>query len=150
MMLVAVWIVFLLVMLFLLGSSVGSFLNVCIVRLPQRRSLVRPASCCGHCHKPIRMRDNIPLLSYWLLRGRCRACGAPFSRRYFWIELLTGLVFVLIFHLEIGRNIHHFRTLAVYDSSYEYLLLEIFRPRPWLVFAVHALLASFLIVAAMT
>ncbi len=149
-MLVAVWIVFLLVMLFLLGSAVGSFLNVCIVRLPQGRSLVRPASCCGQCGKPIRWEDNIPLVSYWLLRGRCRACGASFSMRYFWIELLTGVVFVLIYYLEIGRNIHHFQILAWYGTDYESLLMGMFRPRPWLVFAVHALLASFLIVATMS
>ena len=74
-MLVVIWMVFLLVMLFLLGSAVGSFLNVCIVRLPQGRSLIRPASSCGQCGKAIRMQDNIPLLSYWLLRGRCRACA---------------------------------------------------------------------------
>src|SRR5262249_17932558 len=64
--------------------------------------------------------------------------------------LLTGLVFVLIYHLEIGRNIHHFQILFWYDSTYEYLLMGIFRLRPWLVFAVHALLACFLIVAVMT
>jgi leader peptidase (prepilin peptidase)/N-methyltransferase len=62
-MLVAFWIVFFLFMLFLLGSVVGSFLNVCIVRLPEGRSLVRPASCCGQCGKLIRWQDNIPLLS---------------------------------------------------------------------------------------
>lgn len=149
-MLIAVWIVFLLVMLFLLGSAVGSFLNVCIVRLPRGRSLVRPASCCGQCGKPIRWQDNIPLLSYWRLHGRCRACGAVFSIRYFWIELLTGIVFVLIYYLEIGRNVHHFQFLSWYEDDYEYLLMEMFRLRPWLMFAVHALLSCFLIVATMT
>ncbi|HEY7312081.1 MAG TPA: prepilin peptidase [Gemmataceae bacterium] len=149
-MLVAVWTVFLLGMLFLLGSAVGSFLNVCIVRLPAGRSLIRPASCCGQCGKPIRISDNIPLLSYWQLRGRCRACGAPFSMRYFWIELLTGLVFVLIYWLEIGRNVHRFEMLAWYDGFSEFLMMGMFKPRPWLVFAVHVLLACFLIVAVMT
>ncbi len=95
------------------------------------------------------MRDNLPLLSYWLLRGRCRMCGAPFSMRYFWIELLTGLVFVLLYHLEIGRNIHHFIIWSWYEDNYEYLLMRIFAPRPWLVFAVHAVLSCFLIVATM-
>ena len=146
-MLPAIWIAFLLVMLFLLGCTVGSFLNVCIVRLPQGRSLMRPGSCCGNCHKPIRMRDNLPLLSYWLLRGRCRMCGARFSRRYFWIELLTGLVFVLIFHLEIGWNVHHFAIW--YDSGYWFLHAGVFPPQSWLLFPIHALLACFLIVATM-
>jgi leader peptidase (prepilin peptidase) / N-methyltransferase len=149
-MLVAMWIVLLFALLFLLGSTVGSFLNVCIVRLPQGRSLIRPASCCGQCGKPIRWQDNIPLLSYWLLRGRCRACGAAFSKRYFWIELLTGLVFVLIYYLEIASNIHHFRILSGYENDYEYLLMKMFWPRPWLVFAVHAVLSCFLIVTTMT
>jgi leader peptidase (prepilin peptidase)/N-methyltransferase len=149
-MLVASWIAFLLLMLFLLGSTVGSFLNVCIVRLPQGRSLIRPASCCGQCGKPIHWQDNIPLVSYWFLRGRCRACGASFSMRYFWIELMTGIVFVLIYCLEIARNIHHFQMLAWFDRDYEYLLTGMFWPRPWLVFTVHALLASFLIVATLT
>jgi leader peptidase (prepilin peptidase)/N-methyltransferase len=148
-MVVAVWTAFLLATLFLLGSAVGSFLNVCIVRLPQGRSLIRPASCCGHCHKPIRLRDNIPLLSYWLLRGRCHACGAAFSMRYFWIESLTGLLFVLIYHLEIGRNIHHFNVWTWYDNNYEYIFMRMFDPRPWLLFAVHASLGCFLLVAAM-
>jgi leader peptidase (prepilin peptidase)/N-methyltransferase len=148
-MLVAVWTVFLFVMLFFLGSAVGSFLNVCIVRLPQGRSLIRPPSCCGQCGKAIRWEDNIPLVSYWLLRGRCRACGASFSMRYFWIELLTGFVFVLIYYLEIGRNVHHFRFLALYQTDSLYLVIEMFRPRPWLVFTVHALLSCFLIVATM-
>jgi leader peptidase (prepilin peptidase)/N-methyltransferase len=148
-MLVAVWTVFLFVMLFFLGSAVGSFLNVCIVRLPQGRSLIRPPSCCGQCGKAILWEDNIPLLSYWLLRGRCRTCGASFSMRYFWIELLTGLVFVLIYYLEIARNVHHYWFLALYQSDYLYLVSEMFRPRPWLVFAVHALLSCFLIVATM-
>jgi leader peptidase (prepilin peptidase)/N-methyltransferase len=148
-MFVVAWAMFLFGMLFLLGSAVGSFLNVCIVRLPQGRSLIRPASCCGQCGKRIRASDNIPLLSYWQLRGRCRACGAPFSMRYFWIELLTGLVFVMLFGLEIARNVHHFEMLAWYDSFSEYLMMGMFKPRPWLVFAIHALLACFLIVAAM-
>jgi hypothetical protein len=87
-MLGVIWITLLLVFLFSLGSAVGSFLNVCIVRLPEGRSLIHPGSCCSHCHKPIRMEDNLPLVSYWVLRGRCRACGAPFSMRYFWVELL--------------------------------------------------------------
>jgi leader peptidase (prepilin peptidase)/N-methyltransferase len=91
------------------------------------------------------MRDNLPLVSYWLLRGRCRACGAPFSMRYFWIELVTGLAFVLIGHLEIGRNIHHF-TLW-WDGGYEFLQAGMFPPYWWLVFIPHAVLCGFLIVA---
>jgi leader peptidase (prepilin peptidase)/N-methyltransferase len=146
-MLVTLWITFLLVMLFLLGSAVGSFLNVCIVRLPQARSLLRPASCCGHCHEPIRARDNLPLLSYWLLRGRCRACGTPFSMRYFWIELLTGVLFALIYHLEIGWNVHHFTLWN--GRGYWFLHAGVFPPRSWPIFIVRAVMTCFLIVAVM-
>lgn len=148
-MLVAVWTAFVLLMLFLLGSAVGSFLNVCIVRLPQGRSLIRPASCCGQCGKPIRWQDNIPLLSYWRLRGRCRACGVPFSMRYFWIELLTGCLFVVIFHLEIARNIHHFQVWSWYDNDYQFVLMRMFDPQQWFVFSSRAILGCLLIVATM-
>ncbi len=81
------------VLFFLSGAMIGSFLNVCIVRLPKEQSVVSPGSHCFKCGKPVQWYDNIPLISYWLLRGRCRACGAPFSVRYFFIELLTGCVF---------------------------------------------------------
>ena len=145
-MLLVMWITFLLVTLFILGGVVGSFLNVCLVRLPRGQSLIRPGSHCGHCHQPIRLRDNLPLLSYWLLRGRCRMCAAPFSSRYFWVELLTALVFVLIFHLEIGGNIHHFRSWAWYGTGYEYVLVGRMPPQPWVFFAAHAVLCCFLIV----
>lgn len=148
-MFIAFGIVFLLTTLFLLGSAIGSFLNVCIVRLPEGRSLVRPPSFCGHCHTPIRSQDNIPLLSYWLLRGRCRVCGAPFSMRYFWIELLTGVMFLLIYHFEVIRNIHHFEIWYWYGDSYEEGVMRMFDVRRWLVFDIHALLGCFLLVATM-
>ncbi len=82
---------------FLLGICVGSFLNVCIVRMPQERSVVRPRSHCPRCQKPIAWYDNVPLLSYVLLRGRCRFCAERFSFRYFFVELLTGVVFVFFY-----------------------------------------------------
>lgn len=100
------WLVWLLVFLFLVGSCVGSFLNVCIGRLPAGKSLFWPPSHCGQCGGLIRSRDNLPILSYWILGGRCRVCGAPFSMRYFWVELIGGLAFVLLFVLEVGLNIH--------------------------------------------
>jgi leader peptidase (prepilin peptidase)/N-methyltransferase len=102
------WFVYLFVVLFVLGSVAGSFLNVCIYRLPRGQSLLRPASSCGHCGKRIRLRDNVPLLSYWLLRGRCRHCGQPFSVRYFWVELLTALAFTAVFILEAVMDVHYF------------------------------------------
>ena len=82
-----------------LGLVVGSFLNVCIHRLPLGESVVWPASRCPHCRANLTARDNIPVLSYLILRGRCRACGAPISLQYPVIELVTGAVFVASFLL---------------------------------------------------
>lgn len=76
------------------GLVVGSFLNVCIHRLPQGQSVVTPRSRCPACGTAIRPLDNIPVLSYLLLRGRCRACGAPISLLYPAVEALTAVLFV--------------------------------------------------------
>jgi len=81
---------------FLFGLCVGSFLNVCIYRMGREQSVVRPGSRCPKCQKPIRWYDNIPLLSYVLLRGRCRDCGARIAFRYFLIEFLTGALFIAL------------------------------------------------------
>jgi leader peptidase (prepilin peptidase) / N-methyltransferase len=82
---------------FLFGIALGSFLNVCIYRLPRGLSVVRPRSACPQCGTAIAAYDNIPLLSWLLLRGRCRSCRAPISPRYFAVELLTGAMFVICF-----------------------------------------------------
>jgi leader peptidase (prepilin peptidase)/N-methyltransferase len=81
---------------FVLGLIVGSFLNVVIHRLPREESLVRPGSRCPACRTPIAPWDNLPLLSYLILGGRCRHCGTRISARYPAIELLTALVFAAI------------------------------------------------------
>lgn len=78
----------------LLGLCVGSFLNVCIHRLPQGQSVVSPGSRCPHCGYELRWFDNIPVVSYAMLRGRCRRCGAAISVRYPIVELITMAVFV--------------------------------------------------------
>ena len=76
----------------LFGAAWGSFVNVCIVRGPAGQSIVRPSSRCARCGTPIRAIDNLPLVSYFLLRGRCRACHQPFSARYPLVEALAALV----------------------------------------------------------
>ncbi len=76
------------------GAILGSFLNVVVHRLPRGVSTVTPRSACPFCGAPIRARDNIPIVSWLLLRGRCRACSAPISVRYPLIELATGGLFV--------------------------------------------------------
>ncbi len=77
------------------GLTIGSFLNVCILRLPRGESVVFPASRCPRCGTALRWYHNIPLLSWLLLRGRCAYCASPISVRYPAIELLTGIVFAL-------------------------------------------------------
>ncbi len=81
--------------IFILGLCIGSFLNVCIWRLPRGQSLLRPASHCPNCQNPIKWYDNIPLLSYSLLKGKCRRCSSPISPRYPLVEALTGTLFLL-------------------------------------------------------
>jgi len=75
------------------GLIIGSFLNVVIHRVPRGESVVTPRSHCPHCNHPIAWYENVPLLSYLALRGRCRECRAPISPRYLLVELLTGLMF---------------------------------------------------------
>jgi len=79
----------------LFGLCIGSFLNVCIFRLPAGKSIVRPGSMCLQCGEPIAFFDNVPVLSYLMLRGRCRKCSTPISMRYPLVELLTGLFAVI-------------------------------------------------------
>jgi leader peptidase (prepilin peptidase)/N-methyltransferase len=79
---------------FVLGCIVGSFLNVCIYRLPLGLSIVTPKSHCPHCKYSIPWYLNIPLVTWLALRGRCKNCGAPISPRYFIVELLTGVAFL--------------------------------------------------------
>lgn len=82
---------------FLFGAAIGSFLNVVIYRLPRGESLVSPGSACPQCKTPIAAHDNIPIVSWILLRGKCRTCHEPISWRYPLIEAVTGLVGALIF-----------------------------------------------------
>jgi leader peptidase (prepilin peptidase)/N-methyltransferase len=88
----------LLIFLFaLLGLAIGSFLNVCIDRLPRNESIVFPPSHCDACQHKLTVKDNIPVFSYLRLRGRCRYCQASIPRRIFWVELATGLIFALLY-----------------------------------------------------
>src|SRR5918992_5639638 len=80
----------------LLGAAVGSFLNVVIHRLPRGKSVVRPGSRCPACDRAIAARDNVPVLSWLLLRGRCRHCGEPIAARYPLVEALTAALFAVM------------------------------------------------------
>jgi leader peptidase (prepilin peptidase)/N-methyltransferase len=125
--------------LVVLGAIVGSFLNVCIARLPYEKSLIWPGSRCGQCLQPVRWYDNLPLISYWVLRGRCRTCGAPFSVRYFLVELLTAASFAGLYYLEVVANVHDLRPAVLGP--------ERFATGRVVLFAWHALLFCFLMVA---
>ena len=84
-------------MVFIFGAVVGSFLNVCVARLPKEESIVSPPSHCPLCKTPIAFYDNIPLISYLHLRGRCRSCREKISPRYFVVEFLLAVLAVLLF-----------------------------------------------------
>ena len=81
---------------FAYGACLGSFINVCIWRMPRRESVVDAPSHCTKCGAHIKWYDNLPVISYLVLRGRCRVCRAPYSPRYFIVEVLTGALFVAI------------------------------------------------------
>lgn len=88
---------------FTFGAVIGSFLNVVIWRLPRGESLVFPGSHCPHCNHELSAWENVPLFSYLLLGRRCRHCKGPISSRYFWVELLTASLFVLVY-LQFGAT----------------------------------------------
>lgn len=88
---------------FLFGIAIGSFLNVCISRIPEGLSIIAPGSRCPRCLTPIKPYDNIPVLSWLLLRGKCRHCALPISPMYPIVEFLTGAIFVLTFY-KFGLN----------------------------------------------
>ncbi len=92
---------------FIFGAVVGSFLNVCIFRIPANDSIVKPLSQCPHCHHPIRFYDNIPIISFIFLRAKCRDCGEKISWRYPLVELITAL-FALLLFVKFGLTLNFF------------------------------------------
>jgi leader peptidase (prepilin peptidase) / N-methyltransferase len=97
---------------FVFGCIVGSFLNVCIYRLPLGMSIVMPKSHCPHCKYSIPFYLNIPLVTWLALRGRCKNCGAPISPRYFIVELLSGTAFLGCW-LKFGDPYHSFQSMPI-------------------------------------
>jgi len=116
---------------FVFGAVWGSFYNVVVARLPRGESLVKPGSHCFACGAAVRPRDNIPLLSYLLLRGRCRDCGAKFSPRYLLVELATALLSVALWQafvrselaLPVGLRLARYAYFFVFVSCLEILAL---------------------------
>ena len=103
------------VIILLIGLVWGSFLNVVIYRLPRNLSLVRPPSSCPQCGKRIKAYDNIPVLSYFLLGGRCRACHARIPFTYLLVELLTPISFILLY-AHFGLTLYFF-TSCLFTSA---------------------------------
>jgi leader peptidase (prepilin peptidase)/N-methyltransferase len=128
----------------ILGLMVGSFLNVLVARLPFEKSIVWPGSRCFSCLRPIRALDNLPVIGYLRLRGRCRDCGAAFSSRYVWVELGTGLAFLGLFVVEVVRPLHAIPGVRFDTVSGP----GVPSPAAIAVFVYHACLISLLIAAA--
>ena len=131
------WLIF----IFAFGCCVGSFLNVVIYRMPRDKSLIYPGSSCPACGKRIRFYDNIPLISWIVLRAKCRYCKSLISPRYFVIELLTGIVFVGLFVLYFMSGM---RDLNIPGESSEAAFLN----GGWFVYLLHLVLLSSLIVCS--
>lgn len=136
--------IFYLACVFVFGAAIGSFLNVCIVRMPMEKSILWPGSHCGNCYKPVAWFDNIPLVSYWLLGGKCRSCGATFSARYFVVELVTAVGFVLLFWWTAVENVNRLPGLG----GPPVILLGNVPSDAWVAFVHRALLFSLLLVAS--
>jgi leader peptidase (prepilin peptidase)/N-methyltransferase len=115
------------VFVFCFGLIIGSFLNVCILRIPERKSIVLPRSACLKCGAPIRPYDNIPVVSYLLLGGKCRACKAKISAMYPLVELLTALLFFACY-LAFGLTLETLKW-AVFSALMIVLVFTDFRER---------------------
>lgn len=126
-----------------LGLMVGSFLNVLAARLPFEKSIAWPGSRCFNCYRPVHPLDNLPIIGYLRLRGRCRQCGAAFSSRYLWVELGTGVAFLALFLAEVVFN-----RFALPGMTWNWRF-ETLPPWPAVgVFVYHAIFLSLLIAAA--
>ena len=128
--------VILIVVFILLGATVGSFLNVCIDRLPANESLISPGSHCTSCQHPLTITDLIPIVSYLWLRGRCRYCQAPIPRRILWVEIGSGLLFGYLYWkyglaIELAVSVFYcclFITLMVIDLEHGLILNKVVYP----------------------
>ncbi len=127
------WLVILGCMVFVVGTVVGSFLNVCVCRIPWEKSLLWPGSTCPRCWSPIAPQDNIPILSWLALRGECRRCGTSISIRYPLIELLVGLVFLGFYYVDVVQGARGPMGAEI--------------TRPLATFCYHALMAALLVAA---
>jgi leader peptidase (prepilin peptidase)/N-methyltransferase len=132
----------------LLGAAIGSFLNVCIDRLPAGKSLISPPSYCDVCQRRLSPLDMVPIVSYLVLRGRCRYCQAPIPRRVLWVELIsTALITFLYWQYgmtaQLAVNIYYFclfLTIAVIDLEHKLILNKIVYPSMLIVVIIDILI----------
>lgn len=111
-------------LIFWLGASLGSFINVLVGRFGKKKEIdIGGRSRCDFCDRPLSWWENIPLLSFLLLRGRCRTCHSPIPRRYFLVELITGLLFLLMAHYQMESISYFIVTLLIiiflFDLDYQ-------------------------------
>jgi leader peptidase (prepilin peptidase)/N-methyltransferase len=140
----------LIVVVGLLGVIIGSFLNVVIVRVPAGKSVVRPRSACPACGQPIGERDNIPVLSWVLLRGRARCCGEPISGRYPLVELGTGVAFgAVAASTGLSWRLPAMLYLAAISIALTLIDLEVFRLPDAIVLPSYPIAAALLTLAAL-
>ena len=141
---------------FALGLGVGSFLNVVIARLPYEKSVIWPSSRCFVCFQKIDLLDNLPIVGYLRLRGRCRKCGAAFSSKYLWVELGTGFAFLALYFIEIVLQAQGGPEMVKpwhNTPGLRWAYIDYHNPLPpwqtWVFFAFHAVLLAALIASAM-
>ncbi|MGL6075266.1 MAG: prepilin peptidase [Fimbriiglobus sp.] len=136
------------------GLVVGSFLNVLIARLPYEKSILWPSSRCFSCYQPIRSLDNLPIVGYLFLRGKCRNCGTKFSPGYLGVEIATGVLFLGLFIIEVltqGKGGPFVMKPWQYTPGLEFSLAGLSAMPPWngvIHWAIHAFLISWLLAAS--
>ncbi len=140
---VIIWLGF----VFVTGACVGSFINVCVFRLLAEKSVFWPGSHCASCLKPISFFDNIPILSYVLLQGKCRSCKSFFSVRYLLVEVFTASMFLAVFLLDIFFNVPNYN---IVDANRWQIGFGVIPFSCWATFISHATLLSFLLTASLT
>jgi len=111
------------VMVFLMGAAIGSFLNVVIYRIPKGENIAFPASHCQSCHTPLKWYHNIPILSWLFLGGQCAYCKAPISRQYPIVELITALIFVVLY-LKLGLVWYLPFVLASFSALFALVMID--------------------------